>query len=77
MNEKKDAIMIDCVATGQRIKGRRKAMCMSVCEFARQLGVHRIAVHKWESGDNFPDLNHVYMMSRILRCRMEDLVAGK
>ncbi len=40
----------------------RKKLQMSQEEFASLLGVSKQAVQKWETGKNFPDLNHLMLL---------------
>ncbi len=50
-----------------RIQYLRKAKGLSQEEFADKIGVSRQSVSKWESGQSFPDLEKIIIMSVFFR----------
>lgn len=54
----------------------RKKLQMSQEEFASLLGVSKQAVQKWETGKNFPDLNHLMLLRNKFNISLDELVYG-
>lgn len=52
----------------------RKRRKLRQADLARALGVSRIAVSNWEQGKNLPETSKLIPLSRILRCRVSDLL---
>ena len=64
-------------AVMSRIREYRERHELSQEELARNLGLDRSSVAKWESGRNKPRLNHLLNMTKIFNCTIDDLVKGE
>ena len=68
---------IDLMATGAKIKDFRTKKGISAIKLAQMLGLAgKIAVHKWESGENAPTIDHLIVMSKIFDCKIDDIVVS-
>lgn len=43
---------------------------------ADELSVSRQTVSKWENGDTYPSTKHIFMLSKILKCSVDNLING-
>ena len=64
-------------AVMSKIREYRERHELSQEELARNLGLDRSSVAKWESGRNKPRLNHLLNMTKIFNCTIDDLVKGE
>lgn len=58
----------------EKVKEFRERHSLTQEDLARRLKIDRSSVAKWESGENIPRLKYLVAMSKIFRCRIEDLV---
>lgn len=59
---------------GKGIAQRRKALGLSQEEMAKQIGVTRQAVSKWESGAAMPSVDNMIELSRVLGVSVDELL---
>jgi len=59
---------------GAGIAQRRKQMGLSQEELAKQLGVTRQAVSKWESGAALPSVDNIVELARVLEISVDELL---
>lgn len=59
------------------IRSRRKARGMSQLELAQRVGVSKVAVSLWESGENIPAADKLPTIAAVLECEIEDLYDGE
>ena len=59
---------------GQNLKNLRKSKNMSQEELAEKVMVSRQSVSKWETGEAYPEMNHILELCKIFRCHINDLV---
>ncbi len=62
--------------TGERIAALRKEKGYSQEYVARQIGVSRQAVHKWEKETSSPDTNNLIALAQVLDTTVEYIVNG-
>lgn len=60
---------------GERIKRLREAREMTASDLAREMGVSRQCVDKWEAYGN-PRLDRLKKLCRVLKTTPNDLLAG-
>ena len=73
----KNNYIIDSVATGAKIKDFRTKKGITATKLAEMLGLSgKISVHKWESGENVPTIDHLVVMSKIFKSRIDDIVVS-
>ncbi|MEE1304008.1 MAG: helix-turn-helix transcriptional regulator [Agathobacter sp.] len=65
------------ILIGERIQEYRKACGLNQEEFAKQIGVSRQAVSKWERDKAYPDLDRIVSICEILNISIDELVYGK
>jgi transcriptional regulator with XRE-family HTH domain len=58
----------------EKILYLRKAHNMSQDKLATSLNVSRQAISKWESGQNYPDLENIKLLSRLFDKSIDELV---
>lgn len=56
------------VTPGDRIKNRRKELNLTQREVAKLAKVSHVSISKWESSDNEPRGQHLFQLSKALRC---------
>lgn len=66
--------MINIEETGLRIKEKIFENNLSVQEVYCRLGISPMAVYKWLNGTCLPKTDHLYELSRMCNCSMEDLL---
>lgn len=59
---------------GDNLKKLRKTKKLSQEDLAEKINVSRQSVSKWETGDAYPEMNHILELCKIFHCRMNDLV---
>ena len=59
---------------GINLKCLRKQRKLSQEDLAEKVGVSRQSVSKWETGDAYPEMNHILMLCKIFHCQINDLV---
>ena len=59
---------------GENLKAIRKSKKMSQEQLAEKLNVSRQSVSKWETGDAFPEMNHILELCKLFSCKINDLV---
>ena len=65
--------MEDSLLMGQKIKTLRLARGLTLCQLGELLHVSPQAVHKWESGINYPDITIIPLLARILGVSISEL----
>lgn len=58
----------------EKILYLRKAHGMSQDKLAESLNISRQAISKWESGQNYPDLENIKLLSKLFDKTIEELV---
>lgn len=58
----------------EKIKALRKKKQISCSELARQLGVDRRMVSKWEKENNLPNLNNLLNLSKFFKVSINKLI---
>ena len=61
----------------ERIRQRRKEMKLTQEQIAKAVGVSRVSVSQWESGDTSPRGENLYALCRVLQCQPDWLLYGK
>lgn len=61
---------------GERITALRKEKNISQSEIAKQMGVSRQAVSKWEQGTSSPDTERLIQLAKLLGTEVEYLATG-
>lgn len=56
------------------LKGMRLARQLTQEDVARAVGVSRVAVLKWERGDNPPKMKYAIKLAKLFGCRVEDII---
>ncbi len=69
--------VIDKKKTGNNIYEAMKRKEITVIELAEMLGISFQSVYKYIHGINLPDINRLFMISRILDTTVDDLIAKK
>ena len=67
--------VVDIPATGRNIKARVKSMKLKRTAVAEELGISEQAVYKWFRGEALPDIPHLFTLSRLLGCTVDDLIS--
>lgn len=52
----------------------RKERNLSQESLAEKLGMSRQAISKWESGSSYPDMSTIIRLSKVLDCKIDDLI---
>ena len=66
---------IDIKKTGEKIRVRLRSARISVRKMQNMLGLScPQSIYRWMTGQSLPSLEHLFRMSRILGCTMEDLI---
>lgn len=69
---------IDMERTGKILRQRMKEKGYSVGEIQKLLHLScPQPVYRWLKGQILPSVNHLYMLSQMLGCHMEDLLVGR
>lgn len=61
----------------QRIQTRRKELKLTQAEIAKSVGVSRVSVSQWETGDSFPKGENLYALAKVLKCDARWILHGK
>lgn len=61
---------------GQTLQARRKELGLSQEQLALELNVSRQAVSKWESGQGYPEVEKLCLLSEILQLSLDELMKG-
>ena len=70
--------VIDMSATGQNIVRLRKAAGLSVRDLQEMFGfASPQAVYKWQNGEALPTVEHLALLSRVLRVPIEELIVWR
>lgn len=68
---------IDAAATGKRIKELCQEKGITVNRIREQLYIGSFqSVYAWFSGKALPDLEHMYLLSRLLGVPMDEIIIG-
>lgn len=59
---------------GPRLRKRRRDCCMKQAVLARLSGVHRKTIVNCEKGLAFPMLATAFLLARVLKCTIDDLI---
>ncbi len=59
---------------GDNLRNLRKSKKMSQEKLAEKVGVSRQSVSKWETGEAYPEMNHILILCDIFHCNINDLV---
>ena len=59
---------------GDNLKTIRKNKNMSQEQLAEKINVSRQSVSKWETGDAYPEMNHILELCKIFHCKINDLI---
>ena len=65
------------MSVGQRITELRKQQNISQLQLAKDLGISRQAVSKWENGQSLPDTEKMIQLAEILDTDIEYLSSGR
>lgn len=57
----------------ENLKAQREKAGLSQEELADKLDVSRQSVSKWETGESYPSMEHIFALTDILDCRLGDL----
>lgn len=57
-----------------KLKELREKRKLTQEALAKQLGIDRTTVAKWESGDNMPRAGMLLTLAKILRCKVDFLL---
>lgn len=76
-NEMRNPRGIDMEATGKRIGYLMKKSGWSAKEISDSMGVTFQAVYKWREGKAIPDMENLYLLSRLLGVRMDDFIVAR
>lgn len=69
---------IDMELTGKALRERVARSGYSVGEIQKELHLScPQPIYRWFKGQTLPSVNHLYMLSRILECHMEELLVEK
>lgn len=61
----------------ERIRQRRKEKKLTQKQIANAVGVSRVSVSQWESGDTSPKGKNLYQLCHVLQCQPDWLLYGK
>lgn len=68
---------IDMERTGQRLKNYMDFRNISVKDIQQYLGLTcPQSIYRWIKGKALPSVNHLYMLSRLLKISMEELLVS-
>ena len=59
---------------GENLYNLRKKQKISQEKLAEKIGVSRQSVSKWENGTAYPEMNRIFELCKIFRCKLNDLV---
>ena len=59
---------------GDNLKTIRKNKNMSQEQLAEKINVSRQSVSKWETGEAYPEMNHILELCKIFHCKINDLI---
>lgn len=65
---------IDVEATGKRIGRMIKERGISDKELSKMMGISIQAINKWRHGYTIPDIENMYILSRILCVKVDDFL---
>lgn len=63
--------------TGERIKKCRRVLGLSQADFANKIGISRITLARYESGERQPDAGVLLQISRIFKISIDWLLTGQ
>lgn len=55
----------------------RKQMGLSQEELAEKIEVSRQTIYKWETGQNYPEMDRLLMLSELFNCSIDDLIKNE
>lgn len=58
----------------EKLSKVRKEKNLSQEALAEKLGMSRQAISKWESGNSYPDMSTIIRLTKVLDCKLEDLI---
>ena len=61
----------------QNLKRLREKSGLSQEELADKINVSRQSVSKWETGEAYPKMEHIFILTDILDCNLSELVGEK
>lgn len=62
---------------GDNLRKLRKSKKLSQEVLAEKMDVSRQSVSKWETGEAYPEMNHILKLCKIFHCKINDLVNDK
>ncbi|MDD3338607.1 MAG: helix-turn-helix transcriptional regulator [Lachnospiraceae bacterium] len=69
--------VIDCIATGKRLRLIMKIRGVSIKQLQQYLGLACVqSIYHWLDGTNMPSIDHLYAMSCLLRVPLDNIVCG-
>jgi transcriptional regulator with XRE-family HTH domain len=67
---------IDIEATGKRIDKLLKENNLSTKEVSKAFNISYQSVDKWRKGRSIPEIQNLYILSRMLGVKIDDLIVG-
>lgn len=58
----------------EKLRKYRKKRGFTQKQVAEKLKVSRTTVTKWETGNSYPSINTLKMLTRIYKCKITDLI---
>ena len=65
---------LDPAASGKRIAGLIDESGFTDKKLSEIMGISVQSIHKWRHGKNFPDIENMYILSRILNVKVDDFL---
>lgn len=62
---------------GENLINYRKENGLTQEGLAEQLNVSRQSIYKWESGQSYPEVQKLLLISQLLNCNLDELVKGE
>lgn len=72
--KRKHSSGIDVEATGKRIIELIKESGFNVKQVSVYMGVSPQAIYKWRDGKALPDVENLYILSKLLGCKIDDFI---
>jgi len=63
-------------ATGKKINQMIRACGFEVKDVSKYMGLSLQAIYKWQEGRTLPDVENLYILSRLLGCGVDDFIVG-
>ncbi len=75
--KKKHSSGIDVEATGKRIIKLIKESGFNIKQVSIYMGVSPQAIYKWRDGKALPDVENLYILSKLLGCKIDDFIVAE